>query len=361
MSTPPTRSDILNRFRGANPRPLYLPDLTLWYAWHSARGTIPAPWRADNLTAVCKRMGVPVWRPARPWRLETPGLEVENQEQAGERAVRWRAPSGTLQARWTLGPDGDWWQAEYPVKSAADLAAAAEIVAARVYHLEPERLVAAARETGAAGPAVAELPMRPYSELLHVFLGWSEGYLLLFEAPERIGELLAVLESKLQGLVREIAGLPAEVVLSPDNLDGQFITPPAFAEHLLPSYRATASTLHAAGRLLAVHAGGVVRGLLPGLAEAGVDVIQGISAPPQSDAGLAEARALVGGKVALWGGIAQDLLLATVEEKEFVQAAREAFAAAGSDARAVLGVADKVPPDALPERLEALVQLAAGG
>ena len=344
--------EILNRLRGASLRPLYMPDLTLWYAWHSGRGTLPAAWRADSLAAVCRRMGVPAWCPARPWRLETPGLEVQTVEQAGERTVRWQAPSGTLQARWTLGPDGDWWQAEYPVKSAADLPSAAQIVAARVYRLEPERLDAARRETGESGPVVAELPMRPYSELLHVFLGWSEGFMLLFEAPERIAGLLTTLESKLQGLVRELAGLPADVVLSPDNLDGQFITPPAFAEHLLPSYRATARTL--AGRLLAVHAGGMVRGLLPGLAEAGVDLIQGVCGPPQSDAGLAEARAVCGEKVALWGGIAQDLLLAGTEEKEFDRACREAFTAAGSDPRIVVGVADKVPVDALPERLEAL-------
>jgi len=348
---------ILDRLRGANPRPLYLPDLTLWYAWHSERGTLPAPWLANSLPEVCRRMGVPVWRPVRPWRLESPGLEVETTEQAGERTVRWRAPSGTLQARWTVGPDGDWWQAEYPVKSAADLPAAVEIAAARVYRLEPDRLATAAREIGNDGPTVAELPMRPYSELLLVFLGFGEGFLLLYEAPERIGEMVGVLEAKLQELVRQVAGLPADVVLSPDNLDGQFITPPAFREHLLPSYRASAEVLHPAGRLLAVHAGGMMRGLLPGLAAAGVDVIQGVCAPPQSDAGLADARTLCGEKVALWGGIAQDLLLATVEEPEFTEACREAFAAAEADPRVVVGVADKVPTDALPERLEALSQL----
>jgi hypothetical protein len=98
----------------------------------------------------------------------------------------------------------------------------------------------------------------------------------------------------------------------------------------------------------------MMRGLLPGLAEAGVDLIQGVCAPPQSDAGLGQARSLCGEKVVLWGGIAQDLLLATVEEPEFSKACREAFAAAETDPRIVVGVADKVPPDALPERLEAL-------
>jgi hypothetical protein len=345
---------VISRFAGSPARTAYLPDLTLWYAWHSARGTIPEPWRAGTLAGICRRMGVPAWHPVRPWAAELPGISVQTSESAEQKSVRWLAPSGTLQARWTLGPDGDWWQAEYPVKSSADLAVAAEIVRARSYRLEPSR-------PAEDGLAVLELPLRPYSDLLHNFLGWSEGFMLLFEAPEQIVGLIAELENKLQHLVQELARLPGEVVHSPDNLDGQFITPPAFEEHLLPSYRATAETLHAVGKLLSVHAGGRVRGLLPGLAAAGVDAIEGICGSPQSDAGIAEARAICGERVTLWGGVAQDLLLAATEAGEFEEAARRVVAEVRQDPWAVLGVADKVPTAALPERLEALRRLAAEG
>jgi hypothetical protein len=351
MSSLPLFKNIISRFAGGPARTPYLPDLTLWYAWHSGRGTIPAAWRADTLHSICRRMGVPAWRPLRPWAAELPGIAVQTSEAAEEKSVRWKAPSGTLQARWTLGPDGDWWQAEYPVKSAADLVVAFEIVQARAYRLEPQRL-------DTDGHLTLELPMRPYSDLLHNFLGWSEGFMLLFEAPEQIARMLDVLEAKLQGLVRELARLPGEVVHSPDNLDGQFITPPAFEQHLLPSYRTTAETLHAAEKLLSVHVGGMVRGLLPGLSAAGVDAIEGICGAPQSDATIAEARALCGQRVTLWGGVAQDLLHPTTEAGEFEQAARRAVAEVRHDPRAVLGVADKVPTAALPERLVALQRLA---
>lgn len=337
----------------------YLPDLTLWHAWHSARGTLPEAWRAGTLAGICRRMGVPAWRPVRPWAAELQDIELETSETADRRSVRWLAPSGTLQARWTLGPDGDWWQAEYPVKGTADLEAAAEIVRARVYHLEAQRLEAERAAIGEAGLLALELPMRPYSDLLHNFLGWSEGFMLLFEAPGEIKSMLDVLEGKLQDLAGELARLPGPVVHSPDNLDGQFITPLAFEEHLLPSYRTTAEILHAAGKLLTVHAGGMVRGLLPGLVAAGVDAIEGICGPPQSDATITEARVLCGERVTLWGGVAQDLLLLTTEAGEFEQAARRAAAEVRQDPRAVLGVADKVPTAALPERLEALRRLAA--
>ena len=300
---------------------------------------------------------MPLWQPVRAWRLATPGIPVETAESPEERTTRWRAPSGTLQARWTLGPDGDWWQAEYPVKDAGDLAAAAQIVAALVYRPEPSRL----QVVEGGGLTVVELPMRPYSDLLHSFLGFGEGFLLLYQEPERIAGMLAALEAKLQGLIGELAGLRFEAAFSPDNLDAQFIPPPAFAEHLAPSYQATADTLHAAGKLLAVHAGGPVASLLPALAAAGADLVEGISGPPQSDASLSEARALCGQAVTLWGGIPQDLLLPATAQGEFEEAARRAVAEVRGDPRALLGVADRVPVGALPGRLELLARLAAQG
>ncbi len=352
---------------------LFLPDLSLWYPWHSARGTLPAAWAGESLAGVCRRMGLPCWQPVRAWSLDMPGIRVESAHGARERTTRWQAPAGTLQARWTFGPDGDWWQTEYPVKNGGDLAAAAQIAEARVYRPQPARLSRggaqpAAGAKPAAGAqdapgdlAVLELPMRPYQELLHSFLGFGEGFLLLFQEAERIAGLLAALEAGLQGLLRELAGLDFDIALSPDNLDTQFVTPPAFAAHHQPSYRASADTLHAAGKLLAVHAGGPVRVLLPGLSEAGVDLIEGICGPPQSDAGLREARGLCGEKVILWGGLPQDLLAPGTAQADFQRAAALAVREARADPRALLGVADRVPVSAPPERLELLRRLAAEG
>ena len=340
---------------------LFLPDLSLWYPWHSAHGTLPAAWTGESLAGVCLAMGLPCWQPVRAWSLTMPGIQVRTAQDAKERTTRWLAPSGALQARWTVGPDGDWWQAEYPVKDGRDLAAAAEIVAARVYRQEPARLSPAGAQPAQVAPsdlAVLELPMRPYQELLHSFLGFGEGFLLLFQEAERIAGLLAALEAGLQGLLRELAGLDFDIALSPDNLDTQFVTPPAFAAHHQPSYRASADTLHAAGKLLAVHAGGPVRSLLPGLSDAGVDLIEGISGPPQSDAGLGEARELCGRKVILWGGLPQDLLAPGTAPDEFQQAAMLAVREVRGDPYALLGVADRVPVSAPIERLELLRRLA---
>ena len=327
----------------------FLPDFTLWHRWHAARGTLSEQWKGMSLAGICASLGVPVWQPCKPWEATTPGIEVHAVESEAERVTAWTVRGITLTARWTRGPDGDWWQAEYPVKTAADLAPALEIVKARKYSVDPIA-------PGDGMSAVVELPLRPFSEVLHGFIGWTEGLMLLLEAPEAIAEMTAALEKSYQALAAELAGRGAAVVFSPDNLDGQFISPSLFDEHMSGSYRATAEAAHAHGARLVVHVGGPVKGLLPGLAASGVDAIEGICGAPQSDASLREARALCGPGVTLWGGIAQDAVLASSSEESFRAELDRAIAEATADGNAILGVADRVPVEAVPGRLERMAR-----
>ena len=335
--------------------PLFLPDLSLWYRWHSERRSFPPGWEGESLAAICRNHGLPIWRPSRPWRLEYRGLAVDSRQGEDVRETRWQTSAGTLLARWTLGPDGDWWQTDYPATTTEQLAGAREIVASITYVPDPGAAERASREVGDHGVVALELPMRPLSDLLHSFLGWSDGLLLLWETPGVIRELVEILEAKLQGLLEWIVDLPGDLFLLPDNLDAQFVSPDMFAEHLSPSYQDSAARLE--GRPLVVHAGGPLRPLLPHLARCGVSAVEGVSGPPQSDATLTEAREIVGPALALWGGIPQDVVLDTTGQEAF----EAALAAAMEEARQpgmILGIADRVPPEALPERLAAVSKAA---
>jgi len=109
-----------------------------------------------------------------------------------------------------------------------------------------------------------------------------------------------------------------------------------------------------------VHLGGNARSLLASLATCGVDCLDGISGPPQGDASIPEARALVGPVTMLWGGLAQDYLLPSCTDEVFRSAVSTALAEVQADCRAILGVADRVPPDAVFTRIEYLAGLVQG-
>jgi hypothetical protein len=147
------------------------------------------------------------------------------------------------------------------------------------------------------------------------------------------------------------------LVFSPDNLDGQFISPRAFNRYLADSYRRTADVLHQQNKRLVVHIGGPVRHLLTALVETGVDGFEGVSGTPQSDLTLAQARAAVGPAATLWGGIPQDFVLETHEQQEFEEAVAKAVQDAKGDGRMILGIADRVPVGVDLKRLEAIPRL----
>lgn len=349
--------DILNRFAGTNDAagPLFVPDLTLWYEHHE--DDLPDRWSDASLADIARSLGVPAWSVVKPWQIESPGLEIQTSEDGDERITRYETSTGPLTARWTKGSDGTWWQLEYPVKSADDLTAALEVARARTYVLDTNGLVDLEEAMGEDGVVALEIPGRPYADLLYEFLGMSEGPIILMENPPEVQDVLDILESKLQRLIREIADLPGRIVFAHDNLDAQFVSPPVFQEHLASSYRATADELARHDRYLLVHAGGPIAPLVGSLAGSGVDGIEGIAGPPQSDATLAEARQLAGEEMVLWGGIPQDFVLATRDRAEFEEAVSLAARDAAEDGRAILGVADRVPVDAEIDRLEAIPEL----
>jgi hypothetical protein len=342
----------------------FLPDLSLWYDWYASRGTLPEGLGEKSLSGVAAGLGVRGWIPSVPWRAEFPGLEVSLDRGESEIVRTVRTSKDTLTSRWILGPDGDWWQSEYPVKTADDLDAAYEYCRAKIYS-PPEDLSRAAADADPGSDILAlRLPQQPFSEILHDLLGFDEGIIILMQEGERIEELVGLLESSyadlLDSLVPRIDEIDPEgpgdtgeiVFYSPDNLDSNFISPNLFDRYLRDGYIRTLERLHGAEYGLAVHIGGYIRPLLSRLGEIGVDILQGISGPPQSDADLSEARELAGQGPLLWGGIPQDLLLPTAERSELEETLDEVARSCAADGRMVAGISDKVPVEADLEKFE---------
>ena len=213
----------------------------------------------------------------------------------------------------------------------------------------------------AEGLTVAELPQMPLSEIFHAFLGWSDGLMLFLEEPRAVMEIVGILERKHGALVEELASRSFDLALSPDNLDAQFITESSFEEKSRAGLRARAARiLHEQGKELAVHVGGPVSRLLPWPRRSGRSTASRVSAVhPKATHPLQKRALFCGPSTILWGGIAQDYLLPTHSDAELASEARACFDLAAADRGMVVGVADKVPVSALPERIQTLADMAA--
>jgi hypothetical protein len=335
----------------AQNRPLFMPDLGLWFEWHSRRGTLPEAYRESSLAEIASALNCPAWMVRTPWQLEYDGIDATREKTETQRVIKYHTKSGVLSEVWDLGPDGDWWQKEYPVKDEDDLDAAEEIVKAMQYRLKSPKPPEADPNPGVID--VIQVPKTPYSNMLHTLLGWSDGLMLMMAEEDRLTELLGAMEEKRNELIQNLAAdFSHSIFLAPDNLDGQFISPVVFKNHLESSYQKTCETLHRRNNYLVVHIGGVSRHLLPLLAGSGIDGLAGISGPPQSDATLSEARKATGADITLWGGIPQDYVMPMVDLSLLIESVEAAKAFAEIDNRTTLGIADHVPVDAEFNRLK---------
>jgi hypothetical protein len=344
--------NLLAQFHGQAPgRHLFMPDLSLWFEWHSQRGTLPEAHSESSLADIASALNCPAWMVRTPWQLEYDGIDVTRKKSETQHVIQYHTKSGVLSEVWDLGPDGDWWQKEYPVKDEDDLDAAGEIVKAMQYRFQASRLPEADSNPGII--EVIQVPKTPYSDMLHTLLGWSDGLMLMMAEEDRLTELLGVMEEKRNGLIRDLAAdFSHSIFLAPDNLDGQFISPAVFKNHLESSYQKTCEMLHRHNNCLWVHIGGISKHLLPLLAGSGIDGLSGISGPPQSDATLSDARKAAGPNVTLWGGIPQDYVMPMVELSLLIESVEAAKAFAAIDNRTIIGIADHVPVEAEFSRLQ---------
>jgi hypothetical protein len=346
------REILLDQFKGHPPnRPLFMPDLSLWFDWHCKRGTLPDAHRNSSLAEIAVALNCAAWVVHTPWQLEYIGIDVIREKSENRRVINYHTKSRVLSEIWSLGPDGDWWQTEYPVKDEADLDAAEEIVKSMQYREKPGTPPEINSNPGIVD--VIQLPKTPYSDMLHTVLGWSDGLMLMMAEEDRLVELLEIMEEKRNALVRDLAvRFSRSIFLAPDNLDGQFISPAVFRSRLESSYQKTCETLHQNTSYLWVHIGGVSKHLLPLLAGSGIDGLAGISGPPQSDATLAEARTATGPNITLWGGIPQDYVMPQHDPAVLLESIEQVKAFAETDNRAIVGIADHVPADAEFSRLK---------
>lgn len=346
------RETLLSKFSpDPDNRPGFLPDLSIWYDWQKENSLLPDRWKNHPLDDICREMRIPIWRLVRPWRVESVHPIVAA-EDAGEKTTTIDINGHKITSRWTRGPDGDWWQTDYPVKTADDLKAVLEYVESGTYQFELDSAAAARDEVADDGVVAVDLPARPFSWLMLEMLGWSEGLMLLLDAEDIIKTIVETADKKLQQLVDDLSKCAESIFYSPDNLDGQFVSPPYFSDYLSESYSKSTQTLHENGKHLMVHAGGPIGSLLTAVSEADIDAVAGICGPPQGDTPLKEAREKAGDKLVLVGGIPQDCLLPSVDVGELEKALDMTIAEAESDSRIIVSIADHVPIDADISRLE---------
>lgn len=380
------REQMLAAIRGeGTARIPWAPRMDLWCIAQRARGTLPERFRgldtagiSDVLGVACHAVRADFTLARDPWDFALRGLGIENHPDSPYRvelrglpivfhhepgAYRTRILTSTGEISFTLVHTDEMkregisipFVRDFPIRSADDFAAIGEIFEHLVVIPTPEAYAAFHRRIGERGIAVGFGPLgaSPMHFILHELVSQEDFFYLYADEREALTRLAGRMEPFCDQALDAALGCAAEVVYWGGNYDQNLTWPGFFQDEIAPWLKRASGRAHAAGKFLLTHTDGENERLLPLYPDCGFDVAESVCPRPMTRCTLREARAGMGPRTTVWGGIPSLALLpAHMDDRAFDAYLDDLFAEARSGRRLILGVSDNVPPDADLGRLD---------
>jgi hypothetical protein len=276
--------------------------------------------------------------------VELHGIEIERQQLQGQSGREqictvYHTPAGDLETV-TEDRPGTTWNLRRPFSREEDYAPLEAIIRARKCKPGSEQFIKADRRFGDQSVARPTTLHPPLHQVMYELMGVETFSVEWLERRPRVERLLDVLEEDYRRQIAAVAASPASYCCIAGNISPQIVSPQRFLAYYMPQIERACATLHAAGKLTALHLDADNRLLAPLVAQTSVDFIESFTPPPDCDMTVTEARRTWPNK-ALLVNFPSSVHL---QGKSQVQATTEALLreAAPGD-RFALGVLEDVP------------------
>jgi uroporphyrinogen-III decarboxylase len=177
------------------------------------------------------------------------------------------------------------------------------------------------------------------------------------DCPELLRALVRDINAANLRLVDLLAQSPAEVILVGDNFSTDLQPPSFFNQWSRDYYVEAIRRLQAAGKYVAFHIDGRLRGGLELLAGIGVDAADAVTPAPMGDLTADACRDEAGPEMVLSGGVAPNLWLPDVPRERFIAAVRAWLELRRVGPRLIANAGDQVPPGAAEDRIGLMGEL----
>jgi len=358
------RDQILAVYRGQVPDVVpYMLDLSHWF-YHRHR----MPWDLSKvyekpeyeLIDYHRSKGVGFYMPNLASFFSTacrPEVQVETKKDdtGGRTRIAWRykTPIGTIERVRAWDETTYSWHIEnWGVKTEQDLRVLAFALSNRIFSPAWDKYDAWRDYVGDLGVVYLTAGYSGMGQLLNYWMGVEGAMYAIADWPETVRAAVDQINASNLDMIDCLASSPAEVICLGDNFSSD-IQPPAFFNEWSYSYYAEAiRRLHTAGKYVAVHIDGRLRGALAMVRDAGADCADAVTPKPMGDLSPDECFAEAGGNFILSGGVSPDLWLPNRSLAEFKKAVLAWLDLSGRGARIIANAGDQVPPGAEESRIE---------
>ena len=194
-----------------------------------------------------------------------------------------------------------------------------------------------------------------YSALGHLLSLWMgiEGTTdAMADWPDTMRQVVHQINQNALDLVDLAGQSPAEIIITGDNISSDIQSPRLFSEWSGAFYQEAVRRLHAAGKHVAVHVDGRLRGALRMVGDVGADCGDALTPAPMGDLTPLECRREAGPNFILSGGLSPDVWLPYVDTQTFKKAVLDWLELKKHGPRFIVAAGDQVPPGAVEERIE---------
>lgn len=280
--------------------------------------------------------------------------ETVRSEANGVTILTWRLQTalGTIERSRVWEPQSySWAIREWGVSTKQDLRTLGHALGSRTFTSDWSVYTAWKDAIGDYGVAYAGTGYSGIGNLLSLWMGVEGTTYAIADWPNTVREVVDLINESNLRLVDLLCTSPVEVVVMGDNFSSD-LQPPSFVTCWSADYYTEAiRRLHAAGKRVAIHIDGKLRGLLRLFAELGADCADAVTPPPMGDLTPAECRAEAGPELILSGGVSPDLWLPTSPLAAFQDAVRAWLDLRRESPRLIANAGDQVPPGAEEDRI----------
>jgi hypothetical protein len=358
------RDRVLTLLSGGRPdRVPWFGDLDYWATALIGRGERPADFKTSAAYVDWHRdLRVGFYLQGYfPFRTIVEECRVTGWREGNARCRRIETPRGTLTETWTWLP-GSFAEAptEHLVKSAADLPAYRSLFEHTRYERDYAFAWERRRQVGGTGIMLCYLPKSPFMQMVALDAGIAAVTEIAADAPDELGETLAVVRGAHDEAARIAVASPAEVLMIPENLSSEVVGPRFYERYMREYHETWCGEIAESGKYSCVHLDGTLKGLLRQVASAGFTFIEAMTPAPVGDLEVGRWASFCpdSPRTVFWGGLPGVYFTEQVPEAEFERHTRAVLEVMRAAPRYVLGVADQVPPDGLERRIRRVAELA---
>jgi len=363
------RDRILAVYRGDTPDVVpYMLDLSHWfYQKHHLPWDLSRAYEEPETELIDyhKQMGVGFYLPnlGSFYSVTFPSdVEVETikRETEGPPEITWRfgTPLGQIERRrrWEEQTYA-WGISRWGILSENDLRVFGQAMSRRSFAPKWDRYRAWADEVGDQGVVYISPGYSAMGYLLHYWMGVESVAYALADYPQTLAEVVEAVNANNLELIDLLAQSPAEIVVMGDNFSSDVQPPGFFRKWSAPYYEEAVRRLHAAGKFVAVHIDGRLKGALGMIRETGADCGDAITPTPLGDLTPGECREEAGPDFILSGGVSPDLWLSNVPLETFRAKVLEWLKRRRRSPRLIANAGDQVPPGADEDRIRVMRDL----